>query len=210
MFWNNAVLLSWWAVMCWTCGAALFFPIYLVTVSLAGGAGIVLFTVQHNFEHAYASDTADWDYDTGAISGTSFLILPEFLNFFTANIGYHHIHHLSPRIPNYCLVDCHNTYPHLFTEVRTIALVGRAEFPEVHSLGQPRATDHHGGGVPRHGDSTGLTRPVEPVTRVTQPRQNVPVIVQLRIDRRRPNPDLGVMGVQLCETRLGGEQTDKT
>ncbi len=122
MFWNNAVLLSWWAVMCWACGAALFFPIYLVTVSLAGGAGIVLFTVQHNFEHAYASDTAAWDYDTGAISGTSFLILPEFLNFFTANIGYHHIHHLSPRIPNYCLVGCHNTYPHLFTDVRRLRL----------------------------------------------------------------------------------------
>ena len=70
MFWNNAVLLSWWAVMCWFVGASLFFPIYLISVSLAGGAGIILFTVQHNFEHAYASDTADWDYDTGAINGT--------------------------------------------------------------------------------------------------------------------------------------------
>jgi omega-6 fatty acid desaturase (delta-12 desaturase) len=49
-------------------------------------------------------------------------MLPEFLNFFTANIGYHHIHHLSPKIPNYCLVDCHNTHPHLFTEVRRLRL----------------------------------------------------------------------------------------
>jgi omega-6 fatty acid desaturase (delta-12 desaturase) len=122
MFWNNAALLSWWAVMCWFVGASLFFPIYLISVSLAGGAGIILFTVQHNFEHAYASDDADWDYDSGAINGTSFLILPGFLNFFTANIGYHHIHHLSPRIPNYCLVECHNTYPHLFTEVKRLRL----------------------------------------------------------------------------------------
>lgn len=122
MFWNNAVLLSGWAAMCWICGPALFFPIYLLSVSLAGGAGIVLFTVQHNFEHAYASDDANWDYDVGAINGTSFLILPGFLNWFTANIGYHHIHHLSPRIPNYCLVECHNTYPHLFAEVRRLRL----------------------------------------------------------------------------------------
>jgi omega-6 fatty acid desaturase (delta-12 desaturase) len=122
MSWNNIVLLSGWAAMCWICGPALFFPIYLLSVSLAGGAGIVLFTVQHNFEHAYASDDANWDYDVGAINGTSFLILPGFLNWFTANIGYHHIHHLSPRIPNYCLVECHNTYPHLFAEVRRLRL----------------------------------------------------------------------------------------
>jgi omega-6 fatty acid desaturase (delta-12 desaturase) len=122
MFWNNAVLLASWAAMCWLCGAALFFPVYLVSVSLAGGVGIVLFTVQHNFEHAYASDTASWDYDAGAINGTSFLILPGYLNWFTINIGYHHIHHLSPNIPNYRLVDCHNDNEHLFTEVRRLRL----------------------------------------------------------------------------------------
>jgi omega-6 fatty acid desaturase (delta-12 desaturase) len=122
MFWNNAVLLTGWAAMCWLCGPAVFFSIYILSVSLAGGAGIVLFTVQHNFEHAYASDDTNWDYDSGAINGTSFLILPRFLNFFTANIGYHHIHHLSPKIPNYCLVECHNTNPHLFTEVRRLRL----------------------------------------------------------------------------------------
>ncbi len=122
MFWNNIVLLGGWTVMGWICGPAVFFPIYVLSVSLAGGAGIVLFTVQHNFEHAYASDEANWDYDSGAINGTSFLILPGFLNFFTANIGYHHIHHLSPKIPNYCLVECHNTHPHLFTQVRRLRL----------------------------------------------------------------------------------------
>jgi omega-6 fatty acid desaturase (delta-12 desaturase) len=122
MFWNNAVLLSMWAVMSWLCGPALFFSIYVISVSLAGGAGIVLFTVQHNFEHAYASDTANWDYDVGAMSGTSFLILPGFLNWFTIDIGYHHIHHLSPTIPNYCLVDCHNENQHLFSDVRRLRL----------------------------------------------------------------------------------------
>ncbi len=122
MFWNNAVLLLTWGVMSWVCGVAVFFSIYIISVSLAGGLGIVLFTVQHNFEHAYASASADWDYDAGALSGTSFLILPGCLNWFTINIGYHHIHHLSPAIPNYRLVECHNDNQHLFVEVRRLRL----------------------------------------------------------------------------------------
>jgi omega-6 fatty acid desaturase (delta-12 desaturase) len=122
MFWNNVVLLSVWALMCWACGTAVFFTIYLVSAALAGGAGIVLFTVQHNFEHSYASEGADWDYDTGAIAGTSFLILPRWLNWFTANIAYHHIHHLSAKIPNYCLIGCHDEYQQLFSEVRRVKL----------------------------------------------------------------------------------------
>ncbi len=58
MLWNNLVLLSAWAIMCWYFGAGLFFIIYLLTVSIAGGLGIVLFTVQHNFEHSYATGCA--------------------------------------------------------------------------------------------------------------------------------------------------------
>ena len=122
MLWNNLALLSLWAVMSYVCGVALFFSIYVLTVSIAGGAGIVLFTVQHNFEHSYASDSAHWDYDTGAIEGTSFLVLPRWLNWFTVNIGYHHIHHLSANIPNYCLVACHEEYQHLFDRVTRVKL----------------------------------------------------------------------------------------
>jgi omega-6 fatty acid desaturase (delta-12 desaturase) len=122
MFWNNIVLLSVWVLMCWACGSALFFSIYLLSVSVAGGIGIVLFTVQHNFEHAYASDSERWDYDAGAIEGTSFLALPGWLNWFTVNIGYHHIHHLSANIPNYRLVECHAEYQHLFLRVARLKL----------------------------------------------------------------------------------------
>jgi omega-6 fatty acid desaturase (delta-12 desaturase) len=122
MFWNNVVLLSIWVVLCHYLGAALFFSVYVLSVSLAGGAGIALFTVQHNFEHSYASDSEHWCYDTGAIHGTSFLILPGWLNWFTANIAYHHIHHLSAKIPNYRLVACHNEYAHLFSDVARVTL----------------------------------------------------------------------------------------
>jgi omega-6 fatty acid desaturase (delta-12 desaturase) len=123
MFWNNVVLLSLWPLMCWSVGTGLFFAVYVISVSLAGGGGIMLFTVQHNFEHAYASDTKSWDYDQSAIEGTSFLVLPRWLNWFTANIGYHHIHHLSAKIPNYRLAKCHDEYQHLFVKVRRIKLI---------------------------------------------------------------------------------------
>jgi acyl-lipid omega-6 desaturase (Delta-12 desaturase) len=123
MSFNNIVLLSVWALMCFAVGTALFFAIYVTSLSLAGAGGIVLFTVQHNFKHSYASDAKRWDYDTGAIEGTSFLVLPAWLNWFTANIGYHHVHHLSSRIPNYCLIKCHDEYRHLFTEVTRVKLV---------------------------------------------------------------------------------------
>ena len=122
MFWNNVVLIGVWVLMCWAFGIVLFFTIYLVSASLAAGAGIVLFTVQHNFEGSYASDGRHWDYYTGAIEGSSLLILPRWLNWFTANIAYHHIHHLSARIPNYCLIKCHNEYRELFSDVTRVKL----------------------------------------------------------------------------------------
>jgi len=122
MLWNNLVLLSIWVLMCSVCGVARFFSIYLLSVSIAGGVGIVLFTVQHNFEHSYASDDANWNLDAGAIEGTSFLVLPPWLNWFTVNIGYHHIHHLSAAIPNYRLPECHDEFQHLFPRVRRLRL----------------------------------------------------------------------------------------
>ncbi len=122
MLWNNLVLLSIWVLMCRACGTARFFSIYLVSVSIAGAVGIVLFTVQHNFEHSYASEEASWDLDTAAIEGTSFLVLPRWLNWFTVNIGYHHVHHLAPGIPNYRLVECHNEYQLQFARVTRLRL----------------------------------------------------------------------------------------
>ena len=67
MFWNNIALLALWTSMAWAIGPMLFFVCWTVSISLAGGAGILLFTVQHNFEHSYASDDDGWDYDVAAI-----------------------------------------------------------------------------------------------------------------------------------------------
>ena len=119
---NNALLLSLWGLSAWLMGPWLFFALCIVAPSLAAGAGLVLFTVQHNFEHSHACGDEGWDYTRAAVEGTSFLSLPPWLNWLTASIGYHHIHHLSARIPSYCLAECHDEYAGLFTGVTRIRL----------------------------------------------------------------------------------------
>ena len=119
---NNAVLLTAWALMCWAAGPLHFFAVYLASLSFAGGIGMVLFTVQHNFDHAYASSTDRWDPELGTLRGTSFMVVPGWMNWFTANIGYHHVHHLSAAIPNYRLIECHREYETLFQEVTRIGV----------------------------------------------------------------------------------------
>jgi omega-6 fatty acid desaturase (delta-12 desaturase) len=119
---NNIVLLSIWLGMSYAWSPLTFFTIYLVSLSMAGAAGIILFTVQHNFEHSYATDCDRWDYATGAMQGTAYLVLPAWLNWFTADMGYHHIHHLSAKIPNYRLAECHDDHSDLFIDVTRIRL----------------------------------------------------------------------------------------
>ena len=123
MTWNNLAVLATWAAMAWAVGPATFFAVHLVASALAGGIALVLFTVQHNFEHSYASDTAGWDPDDAVLHGTSMLLLPAWLNWFTADIAYHHVHHLSAAIPNYRLARCHAECAHLFADVRRLRLV---------------------------------------------------------------------------------------
>ena len=119
---NNIVLLSIWALASWYFGAAIFFTIYVISLSLAGAAGLIIFTLQHNFEDSYAADTEHWDYYQGALTGTSFFTFPKIINWFGADIAYHHIHHLSAGIPNYNLARCHREYAHLFEDVKRIRL----------------------------------------------------------------------------------------
>ena len=74
---------------------------------VAGAAGTWLFYVQHQFEETYWQAHADWRYDRAALEGSSYLKLPRLLQFFTGNIGFHHVHHLSVGIPNYNLQKAH-------------------------------------------------------------------------------------------------------
>jgi omega-6 fatty acid desaturase (delta-12 desaturase) len=72
-------------------------------MAIAGAVGVWLFYVQHTFCGAYWSRRGSWNYGQAAIAGSSHYDLPRVLHWFTGNIGYHHIHHLAPRIPNYRL-----------------------------------------------------------------------------------------------------------
>jgi len=122
MFGNNVALLCIWWAACAHFGAAEFFTVYLISLILGGAAGIIIFTIQHNFESSYASDDAHWNYHQANVEGTSYLTLPRVVNWFSADIAYHHIHHLSARIPNYRLAACHREYAYLFGAVRRIRL----------------------------------------------------------------------------------------
>ncbi|MEQ9643744.1 MAG: fatty acid desaturase [Alphaproteobacteria bacterium] len=83
-----------------------------VTV-LASSIGVWLFYVQHQFEHTYWAPSGEWDFHDAAVQGSSYFHLPRVLRWFTANIGIHHVHHLSSRIPNYRLPDCLARIPEL-------------------------------------------------------------------------------------------------
>jgi len=75
--------------------------------------GVWLFSVQHKFERVQWYRKAEWNMTEVSLRGTSLLRLPRILQWFTGNIGFHHVHHLNPRIPNYRLQQCHNATPAL-------------------------------------------------------------------------------------------------
>ena len=79
-----------------------------------------LFYVQHQYENVYWERHDEWDYADAALYGSSFYKLPRILQWFTGNIGFHHIHHLSPRIPNYELEKCHTENPMFQVEPLTL------------------------------------------------------------------------------------------
>jgi acyl-lipid omega-6 desaturase (Delta-12 desaturase) len=118
---TDAVLLVLIGGLCWLIGWEDFLLIWAPPAMLAGSVGIWLFYVQHQFEDAYWQSGADWDYDDAALRGSSYLKLPKVLQFFTGNIGLHHVHHLNARIPNYNLQCAHDENP-IFHQVPTLSL----------------------------------------------------------------------------------------
>jgi omega-6 fatty acid desaturase (delta-12 desaturase) len=103
----------------WAIGWKAFVMIQLPIIYIASVHGVWLFYVQHQYESVKWVRGDEWDYKTIAIEGSSFFKLPAVLRWFTGNIGFHHIHHLSPRIPNYKLNQCHKENP-MFQDVEPI------------------------------------------------------------------------------------------
>ena len=117
----NAAILGMSLGLCLVFGVVPFILIQLIILMVAGGAGVWLFYVQHQFEGVYWERGEDWSFVAAALQGSSFYKLPRILQWFSGNIGFHHIHHLSPRIPNYNLEKCHQADP-LFQAVKPITL----------------------------------------------------------------------------------------
>lgn len=118
---TNAALAVTIGALCWFFGWQAFLLVEGPSALLAGSVGVWLFYVQHQFEDAYWQNSDAWNYDEAALKGSSYLRLPKALQFFTGNIGLHHVHHLSTRIPNYHLQQAHDAYPD-FGQVPTLSL----------------------------------------------------------------------------------------
>ncbi|GEN46333.1 fatty acid desaturase [Alkalibacillus haloalkaliphilus] len=118
---TNVSILGVSLLLIWLIGFYAFFVIQFTIMFVAGMAGIWLFYVQHQFEDSYFEDESEWDYVKAAIDGSSYYKLPRVLQWLTGNIGYHHVHHLSPKVPNYHLETVHEQTPPL-QQATTITL----------------------------------------------------------------------------------------
>jgi omega-6 fatty acid desaturase (delta-12 desaturase) len=116
---TNVALLALWGSAIWALGLTTFLMIYVPVQLIAGATGVWMFYVQHQYEDTYWQRKPEWDYATAALMGSSYYKLPRWMHWITGNIGYHHIHHLAPKIPNYKLRACHDATP-LFQQAPTL------------------------------------------------------------------------------------------
>ncbi len=118
---TNLAILCTVAGAMWLVGPREYLLLQLPVMFLSSAVGLWLFYVQHQFEGAYWTRHSEWDFVQAALAGSSYYKLPRLLQWFTGNIGFHHIHHLNPKIPNYRLQFCHDENPEL-QRVNTLTL----------------------------------------------------------------------------------------
>jgi len=119
LYLTNVALFAIYGSMLWAFGLKALLMVFTPMMLIAGAVGVWLFYVQHQYEDTYWQRGKDWDYATAALMGSSYYKLPRILQWFSGNIGFHHIHHLGPRIPNYKLEECHRATP-MFQQSPTI------------------------------------------------------------------------------------------
>jgi len=110
---TNISLVVLYGLLIWAIGWQAFLLIQGPMFMISGMLGIWLFYVQHQFEDSYFENNDEWSYLKAAVEGSSYYKLPKVLQWITGNIGFHHVHHLSPKIPNYNLEKAHNAVPPL-------------------------------------------------------------------------------------------------
>ncbi|MCG8604943.1 fatty acid desaturase, partial [bacterium] len=104
---TNLAIIGLIVILIFTIGWKAYLMVQFPITMVASSAGVWLFYVQHQYEDVYWERHDSWDYEAVALQGSSFYKLPKVLQWFTGNIGFHHVHHLLPRIPNYSLERCH-------------------------------------------------------------------------------------------------------
>ena len=107
VLWTNAVLTGLVIILMKLIGWQAIVMVELPVLMIASSLGVWLFYVQHNFEGTYWARHSQWDFFKAGLIGSSYYKLPAVINWFTGDIGYHHIHHLGPRIPNYKLAQAY-------------------------------------------------------------------------------------------------------
>ncbi len=119
--WTNVGIAAAVVAMCWLVGWRTFLLVQLPITLFAGAIGVYLFYVQHQYEDTYWRYREAWNYYAAGLEGASHLVMPKLLQWWTANIGLHHIHHVASRIPNYRLQQCFDDIPAL-RQVTTLTL----------------------------------------------------------------------------------------
>jgi omega-6 fatty acid desaturase (delta-12 desaturase) len=135
VWWTNLAIAGVVALMWTTIGIERFLLVQIPVTLIASTLGIWMFYVQHQYEDTYWHQHQEWDYYDASLYGSSYLVLPRPLQWLTASIGVHHVHHMSARIPNYRLQQVHDENPefHVVTKVRfgdTLKLINLALWDE--------------------------------------------------------------------------------
>jgi omega-6 fatty acid desaturase (delta-12 desaturase) len=120
VIWTNLALVGILGWIIFEIGLKPFLMVQLPVMLLTSSAGVWLFYIQHNFDPTYWERHTNWEFFFAGMEGSSYYKLPKVLQWFSGNIGFHHIHHLSPKIPNYKLEECHNENPEFQIEPLTI------------------------------------------------------------------------------------------
>ena len=121
VYWTNLALGSLLLSLGLLLGFGPLLIIELPILLLSSTVGVWLFYIQHQFEETYWQEEGDWNYTSAALQGSSYYRLPRVLQWFSGNIGFHHLHHLNPRIPNYNLQKCHEASP-LFQQAKVLTM----------------------------------------------------------------------------------------
>jgi len=121
VYWTNLAILVLAGVTIWAIGLKSFLLVQIPITYIATTIGAWFFFVQHQYEDAYWAKDENWSYVDAALKGSSYYKLPRVLQWFSGNIGFHHIHHLSPRIPNYKLEATYEADP-LFQDVNELTI----------------------------------------------------------------------------------------